>query len=92
MSPTEAACGRHVDERQVRLLISNDTVIGDALPLVYLCACDLVQIEATAGTPGIVDGGQVAADDRALLALCGQPFAPVLIGARTPAGSPGHCA
>lgn len=67
-----------------RLLIDNDTGIDDALALAYLCAYDHVQIEAVTSTPGNVDVDQVAANNRALLALCGRPEVPVLIGAREP--------
>ncbi|MGP5689361.1 nucleoside hydrolase [Glutamicibacter ardleyensis] len=68
----------------LRLLVDNDTGIDDALALAYLCACDHVQIEAVTSTPGNVDVEQVAANNRALLALCGCPEVPVLIGAREP--------
>ncbi|MGP5152165.1 nucleoside hydrolase [Glutamicibacter ardleyensis] len=68
----------------VRLLIDNDTGIDDALALAYLCACDYVKIEAVTSTPGNVDVDQVAANNRALLALCGRPEVPVLVGAREP--------
>ena len=43
-----------------------------------------VEIVAVTATPGNVDADQVAANNRALLALCGQPQVPVLIGAREP--------
>ncbi|WP_240520450.1 nucleoside hydrolase [Glutamicibacter sp. BW77] len=68
----------------MRLLIDNDTGIDDALALAYICACDHVQIEAITSTPGNVDVEQVASNNRALLALCGRPEVPVLIGARGP--------
>ncbi|MGP5718188.1 nucleoside hydrolase [Glutamicibacter arilaitensis] len=68
----------------IRLLIDNDTGIDDALALAYLCACDHVKIEALTSTPGNVDVEQVAANNRALLALCGRPEVPVLIGVREP--------
>ncbi len=69
---------------QKRLLIDCDTGIDDALALAYLCACDHVKIEAITSTPGNVDVEQVASNNRALLALCGRPEVPVLIGAREP--------
>lgn len=68
----------------VRLLVDSDTGVDDALALVYLCACDHVQIETITSTPGNVDVERVAANNRALLALCGCPEVPVLIGAREP--------
>ena len=67
-----------------RLLIDCDTGIDDALALAYLCALDNVQIEAVTSTPGNVDAEQVAANNSALLTLCGKPEVPVLIGAREP--------
>lgn len=67
-----------------RVLIDNDTGIDDALALAYLCSLDHVQIEAVTSTPGNVAVEQVAANNRALLALCGKPEVPVLIGARGP--------
>ena len=69
---------------QVRLLIDCDTGIDDALALTYLCSLDHVQIEAVTSTPGNVDVEQVAANNLALLQLCGKPDIPVLIGARKP--------
>ncbi|PRA00203.1 nucleoside hydrolase [Arthrobacter sp. MYb224] len=71
-------------ESTIRLLLDNDIGIDDALALTYLCACDHVQIEAVTSTPGNVDVDQVAANNRALLAFCGRPEVPVLIGAREP--------
>ncbi|MGO3256556.1 nucleoside hydrolase [Glutamicibacter ardleyensis] len=73
---------------QVRLLLDCDTGIDDALALVYLCALDRVLIEAITSTPGNVDVEQVAANNRALLTLCGEPDIPVLIGAREPLDIP----
>ncbi|MDV2978184.1 UNVERIFIED_CONTAM: nucleoside hydrolase [Actinomycetes bacterium ARC8] len=67
-----------------RLLIDCDTGIDDALALLYLCSLEHVQIEAITSTPGNVDVGQVAANNRALLTLCGKPNIPVRIGARKP--------
>jgi len=67
-----------------RLLVDNDTGIDDALALAYLCSVAHVQIEAVISTPGNVDVEQVAANNRALLELCGKPGVPVLIGAREP--------
>ncbi|WP_313810549.1 nucleoside hydrolase [Glutamicibacter sp.] len=69
---------------RVRLLVDNDTGIDDALALAYLCACDHVEILAVTSTPGNVAAEQVAANNRALLKLCGRPEVPVLIGAREP--------
>ncbi|GAA1495822.1 nucleoside hydrolase [Paeniglutamicibacter kerguelensis] len=69
---------------RVRILLDNDTGIDDALALAYLAACPHVEIVAVTATPGNVDADQVAANNRALLALCGQPQVPVLIGAREP--------
>lgn len=69
---------------RIRLLVDNDTGIDDALALAYLCACDHVEIVAVTSTPGNVDANQVAANNRALLELCGKPEVPVLIGARKP--------
>lgn len=69
---------------QIRLLVDNDTGIDDALALAYLCSLDHVRIEAITSTPGNVDVEQVAANNRALLYLCGKPDVPVLIGAREP--------
>lgn len=68
----------------IRLLIDCDTGIDDALALVYLCSLDHVQIEAVTSTPGNVDVEQVAANNRALLKLCGNPDVRVLVGAREP--------
>lgn len=79
----EAADGAE-QRPSIRILIDNDTGIDDALALAYLCACDHVQIEAITSTPGNVDVEQVAANNRALLALCGRPEVPVLIGAQEP--------
>ncbi len=69
---------------RICLLIDCDTGIDDALALAYLCSLDHVQIEAVTSTPGNVDVEQVAANNRALLKLCGKPEVPVLIGAREP--------
>lgn len=69
---------------RICLLIDCDTGIDDALALVYLCSLDHVQIEAVTSTPGNVDVEQVAANNRALLKLCGKQEIPVLIGAREP--------
>ncbi len=69
---------------RTRILLDNDTGIDDALALAYLAACPHVQIVAVTCSPGNVDADQVAANNRALLALCGQPQVPVLIGAREP--------
>ncbi|WP_309079962.1 nucleoside hydrolase [Zhihengliuella sp.] len=68
----------------VRLLLDNDTGIDDALALAYLAACDHVELVAVTSTPGNVGVEQVAANNRALLDLCGRPEVPVLIGARQP--------
>ncbi|WP_418907843.1 nucleoside hydrolase [Glutamicibacter endophyticus] len=68
----------------VRLLVDNDTGIDDALALAYLCACEHVQLEAVTSTPGNVDADRVAANNRALLELCGRGEVPVYIGARQP--------
>lgn len=83
MSTTSVVSGT---QRQfgLRLLIDNDTGIDDALALAYLCSLRYVQIEAITSTPGNVDVEQVAANNRALLKLCGKPDVPVLIGARKP--------
>ena len=75
---------RTQNQKQIRLLIDNDTGIDDALALAYLCACDHVDIVAVTSTPGNVNAEQVAANNRALLTLCGKPEVPVLIGARKP--------
>ena len=69
---------------RVRILVDNDTGIDDALALAYLCACEHVEIVAVTSTPGNVTADQVAANNRALLELCGRPQVPVLIGARKP--------
>lgn len=69
---------------KARLLIDNDTGIDDALALAYLCSLGNVQIEAVTSTPGNIDVEQVAANNLALLKLCGKPDIPVLIGARGP--------
>ena len=84
MNAVGSDADRDADEPQVHLLIDNDTGIDDALALAFLCACDHVKIEALTSTPGNVDVDQVAANNRALLALCGRPEVPVLIGAREP--------
>ncbi|MFL4472646.1 nucleoside hydrolase [Paeniglutamicibacter sp. MACA_103] len=73
---------------RTRILLDNDTGIDDALALAYLTACPHVEIVAITATPGNVDADQVAANNRALLALCGQPQVPVLIGAREPLSVP----
>jgi len=70
--------------RTAYLLVDCDTGIDDALALAYLCSLENVQIEAVTSTPGNVDVEQVAANNRALLKLCGKPDVPVLIGAREP--------
>ncbi|PQZ83730.1 nucleoside hydrolase [Arthrobacter sp. MYb222] len=67
-----------------RILLDCDTGIDDALALTYLCSLDHVRLEAVTSTPGNVDVKQVAANNRALLNLCGKPNVPVLIGAREP--------
>ena len=69
---------------QLRLLLDCDTGIDDALALAYLSSLDHVRIEAVTSTPGNVDAEQVAANNRALLALCGKGDTPVLVGAREP--------
>ncbi|GHD01266.1 nucleoside hydrolase [Zhihengliuella salsuginis] len=69
---------------RVRILLDNDTGIDDALALAYLAACEHVELVAVTSTPGNVGVEQVAANNRALLALCGRPDVPVLIGAREP--------
>lgn len=69
---------------RTRILLDNDTGIDDALALAYLSACEHVEIVAVTSTAGNVDADQVAANNRALLELCGQPQVPVLIGARAP--------
>lgn len=69
---------------RTRILVDNDTGIDDALALAYLAACPHVEIVAVTCSPGNVDAEQVAANNRALLALCGQPRVPVLVGARAP--------
>lgn len=69
---------------RTRILMDNDTGIDDALALAYLAACEHVEIVAVTCSPGNVDADQVAANNRALLALCGRPEVPVLIGAREP--------
>ncbi|MGP4968867.1 nucleoside hydrolase [Glutamicibacter ardleyensis] len=84
MKAVRSDADRDGGEPKVHLLIDNDTGIDDALALAYLCACDHVKIRAITSTPGNVDVGQVAANNRALLALCGRPEVPVLIGAREP--------
>ena len=84
MNAVRSDAERDEGEPQIRLLIDNDTGIDDALALAFLCACDHVKIEALTSTPGNVDVEQVAANNRALLALCGRPEVPVLIGAREP--------
>lgn len=84
LNPNEAVSGCYVEVPQIRLLVDNDTGIDDALALAYLCACDHVKIEAVTSTPGNVDVQQVAANNLALLALCGGPDVPVRIGAREP--------
>ncbi|WP_443447424.1 nucleoside hydrolase [Glutamicibacter ardleyensis] len=66
------------------MFVDNDTGIDDALALAYLCACDHVKIEAVTSTPGNADVDQVAANNRALLAFCGRPEVPVLIGEGQP--------
>ncbi|WP_434922363.1 nucleoside hydrolase [Glutamicibacter sp. PAEs-4] len=67
-----------------RLLIDCDTGIDDALALAYLSSLDHIRIEAVTCTPGNIDVGQVAANNRALLTLCAKSDIPVLIGAREP--------
>ncbi len=78
--------GMHTDAAPapVKILFDNDTGIDDALALAYLAACEHVELVAVTSTPGNVDAEQVAANNRALLALCGRPEVPVLIGARAP--------
>ncbi|MBV1780302.1 nucleoside hydrolase [Paeniglutamicibacter sp. ABSL32-1] len=73
---------------RTRILVDNDTGIDDALALAYLAACPHVEIVAVTSSPGNVDADRVAANNRALLALCGQPQVPVLIGAREPLAVP----
>ena len=69
---------------KVRMLVDNDTGIDDALALAYLCSLDHVELLAVTSTPGNVKAEQVAANNLALLELCGRPEVPVLIGAREP--------
>ncbi|MEE1620117.1 nucleoside hydrolase [Zafaria sp. J156] len=68
----------------VRILMDNDTGIDDALALAYLAACPHVDLVAVTSSPGNVGTAQVAANNRALLALCGRAGVPVLTGAETP--------
>lgn len=84
MNAARSDADRDGTEPQVRLLIDSDTGIDDALALAFLCACDHLKMEALTSTPGNVDVEQVAVNNRALLALCGRPEVPVLIGAREP--------
>lgn len=77
-----------MDQPRTRILLDNDTGIDDALALAYLAACEHVELVAVTATPGNVDADQVAANNRALLALCGAPEVPVLIGARKPLAVP----
>jgi purine nucleosidase len=75
-------------QARTRILVDNDTGIDDALALAYLAACEHVQIVAVTASPGNVDADQVAANNRALLALCGQAQVPVFIAAREPLNVP----
>ncbi|MBL0705433.1 nucleoside hydrolase [Sinomonas sp. JC656] len=61
-----------------------DTGIDDALALLYLCSQPHVDLMAVTSTPGNVDADQVAANNLALLQLCGRGDVPVAIGARAP--------
>lgn len=82
---TQPGNSRRPDEpAPVSLLIDNDTGIDDALALAYLAACEHVEIVSVTSTPGNVDADQVAANNRALLSLCGRGDVPVRIGARAP--------
>ncbi|MFJ2145394.1 nucleoside hydrolase [Glutamicibacter sp. NPDC087831] len=81
---TENASRKIVERQQVRLLADNDTGIDDALALAYLSSLDHVQIVAVTSTPGNVGVEQVAANNRALLKLCGRSNVPVLNGAHEP--------
>ncbi|MFC9934066.1 nucleoside hydrolase [Glutamicibacter sp. NPDC127525] len=67
-----------------RFLVDCDTGIDDALALAYICSLDHVQLEAVTSSPGNVDMEQVAANNRALLTLCGKFDVPVMVGARAP--------
>ncbi|WP_461162854.1 nucleoside hydrolase [Sinomonas notoginsengisoli] len=61
-----------------------DTGIDDALALLYLCSQPHVELVAVTSTPGNVDADHVAANNLALLQLCGRGDVPVAIGARSP--------
>ncbi|MDQ4489673.1 nucleoside hydrolase [Sinomonas sp. ASV486] len=68
----------------VSVLLDCDTGIDDALALLYLCSQPHVELVAVTSTPGNVDADQVAANNLALLQLCGRGDVPVAIGARAP--------
>jgi inosine-uridine nucleoside N-ribohydrolase len=72
----------------VSILLDCDTGIDDALALLYLCSQAHVELVAVTSTPGNVDAEQVAANNLALLQLCGRGEVPVAIGARAPLAVP----
>ncbi|GAA2196782.1 nucleoside hydrolase [Sinomonas flava] len=74
--------------RPVSVLMDCDTGIDDALALLYLCSQPHVELVAVTSTPGNVDAEQVAANNLALLELCGRDDVPVAIGARAPLSIP----
>jgi inosine-uridine nucleoside N-ribohydrolase len=76
---------RHGPRREpVAVLMDCDTGIDDALALLYLCSQPQVELVAVTSTPGNVDADQVAANNLALLELCGRSDVPVALGARAP--------
>lgn len=68
----------------VAVLMDCDTGIDDALALLYLCSQPHVELVAVTSTPGNVDADQVAANNLALLELCGRTDVPVAVGATAP--------
>ncbi|WP_043444450.1 nucleoside hydrolase [Arthrobacter sp. L77] len=70
--------GRH------RLLLDADTGIDDAVALLYLLGSPDVTLEAITCTAGNVGARQVAANNLALLELCGRTGVEVAVGSEVP--------
>ncbi|WP_434992466.1 nucleoside hydrolase [Arthrobacter sp. Ld5] len=69
---------------QHRLLLDADTGIDDAVALLYLLGTPGVTLEAVTCTAGNVGARQVAANNLALLELCGRTGVEVAIGSEVP--------
>ena len=69
---------------ETRLLLDVDTGIDDAVALLYLLAVPGVRLEGITCTAGNVSAAQVAANNLALLELCGRSGVEVAIGSEVP--------